>query len=372
MSIINYIYNNAAAFDNADGSVSYVNTPTILKDPWGNTSTVAENFYYKKTYGLYEQERTNTSFARGSLPASFDELWYRVLYKCTSISGAGGTLLMLLSSSNLAQFQIYLGGTTIYHATYNSAGTIVTTTALGVLSLANAQDVAAGNLSLDIRIKLDPSYGYIQIYNYAGTLLFEFIGKTIEAGLTLNRYHLALGYINTAASPSAGVQLFAILATEKTFGMYVCPLKLKAEGSLQQQDAGQTFANIAPRKRHPTELGSLAMTISAGTTKQYTAQLQSMTDIALPANYVVRSLKVSEILECTQQTPTPVIPEILLKTNGVVKATPVAPIVPNSNGAITEVWQTRSVKYDLNPTTGLPWELADFNAMEVGFKLTGA
>lgn len=156
--------------------------------------------------------------------------------------------------------------------------------------------------SLDLRLKLDPLYGYVQFYNYAGTLLLEYIGKTVEASIVVDSYQLYVVSNDVNANTSERAKaLFSILATEKTFGMYVAPLKLKAEGSLQQQDSGGTYANIAGRKIVPTDVGSLAMTVDVGQTKSYTAKVESFTDIGLPASFTqVRSVKVSEILECTQ------------------------------------------------------------------------
>lgn len=378
MGILNYLYSNAAMLDHS--SLAYAELPAQLTPTTDTDPVTAESFYYRKSTTNKECDRSVSPelYVQGSLDvtALAGDLWARSLTKMydTALRTLAGTSTVLkLYAADKIAVSLYITSGTAYLATYNAAGTLISTITIGTFTNSQIQDNTNKLASLDIRIKVDAAFGYVQIYNYAGTLLLEYIGKTKEANVAVDSYRLYVPslFANNNDAALAKV-LFSILATEKTFGMYVTPLKLKAEGSLQQQDAGNTYANIAGRKIVPTEVGSLSMTVDVGQTKSYTAKIESFTDIALPANYVVRSVKVSEILECTQQQPTVVSPAILLKTNGSLVEHPVEGIVPNSNGASTGVWQTRSWLMHQNPVTLADWQVADFLDIEVGFKLTGA
>lgn len=227
---------------------------------------------------------------------------------------------------------------------------------------------ANGNMYIDVRVKLDAAAGFVQIYGTSGTLLSERIGITSE-GLQVTHIAATQTLYNTITSQST----FTIIADESTMGMFVAPIYAKAEGGLQQQDSGGAYTAFQYRLVNPGSLGTVSLTAATGVTKQYSMKAKSMTDIALPANYIIKSVKLCGILEAQSAKYDGIPVKLLLRdsTTTTVSEAVAGNVIPNITGSSNKLYQRFNRKMDTNPLTGSSWTVNDFNTLEFGFSFTG-
>lgn len=263
---------------------------------------------------------------------------------------------------------LVLSGTTwkyYVHTTTEGVDTVTTTRNLGAPSFGID---ANGNMYIDVRVKLDTTAGFIQLYGTAGTMLVEQLGITTNA-LQVTHIQASISLHNMYDSQST----FSIIADESTMGMFVAPIYAKAEGGLQQQDSGGAYTSFQYRLKNPGSLGTVSLTAAQGVKKQYSMKAKSMTDIALPANYVIKSVKLSGIFEA-QSSKYDTIPVNLLLRDSVsttVSESVVGSVVPNYIGSTNKNYQRFHRKMDTNPLTGTAWQVSDFTTLEFGFSFTG-
>lgn len=374
MSIINFQYAGPLQLDDQLGKYTYPTTPAWDKTtPTNSGGVYTENFYYSAYKDNQKSINTQTSYpVIDLLPSSFDELWFRVFHKMNTVSIGGNTEpLKLFNSSDVKLASLYFSGTTVLWKTFNNSGTETSSTTIGVLSSSN-WDSTNKNFVLDFRIKLHPVAGFVQMYDYTTTVKGEILGKTLEATSVLSYYNISINRITNDGSYDRALPLFCILADEPTFAMYVIPLLAKAEGSLQDQDIGSSYANLLSRKRNPTDNGFVNMTLSSGQSKKYSIKLQNLTDRAVDSNYILKSLKFGAIFETDQASPTPINVNLLMRADDGSEYTyPVTPILPNTSASIDSIWQNRSKLLQKNPITNAAWGLTDLDALEFGFTATG-
>ena len=374
MSIINFQYAGPLQLDDQLGKYTYPTTPAWDKGtPTYSDGSYAENFYYSPYKDNQKSINTQGDYpVIDLLPESFDELWFRLFYKMNTVSIAGAIEpLKLYNSADVKVASLYFSGTTVLWKTFNNTGTETSSTTIGVLSSSN-WDNTNKNFVLDFRIKLNPVAGFVQMYDYTTTVKGEILGKTIESSAVLSYYKISINRITNDGSYDRALPLFCILADEPTFSMYVIPLLAKAEGSLQGQDIGSSYANLLSRKRNPTDNGFVNMTLASGQSKKYSLKLQNLTDRSIGANYILKSLKFGAIFETEQTSPTPLNVSLLMRGgDGSEHSYVVPPILPNTNASYDSVWQNRSKLLHNNPITNTAWGLTDLDALEFGFTATG-
>lgn len=263
---------------------------------------------------------------------------------------------------------LVLGGTTwkyYVHTTTEGVDTVVTTLNLGTPSFGID---AIGNMYIDVRVKLDVAAGFIQLYGTTGTMLVEQLGATANT-LPVTHIQASISLHNTYDAQST----FTIIADEPTIGMFVAPIYAKAEGGLQQQDAGGAYTSFQYRLKNPGSLGTVSLTAATGIKKQYSMKTKTMEDIALPANYVVKSVKLSGIFEAQSAKFDPLPVNMLLRdsVSTITYEPPVGNVIPNYIGTTNKNYQRFHHKMDTNPITGAAWQVSDFTTLELGFSFTG-
>ena len=264
--------------------------------------------------------------------------------------------------------KLVLNGTTWKYYVYTDTEGLDTVTYTYTFNAPAFGIDANGNMYIDVRVKLDPAAGFVQLYGTAGTLLGEQIGAT-SGGLQVT--HIAATH--TLYSLYSSQSTFTIIADESTMGMYVAPIYAKAEGGLQQQDSGGAYTSFQYHLGNPGSLGTVSLTATAGESKQYSMKTKTMTDIALPANYIVKSVKLCSIFEAQSSKFDAIPVRLLLRDSGTttVSESAVGNVIPNITGTSNKLYQRFNRKMDTNPLTGSAWTVSDFNTLEFGFSFTG-
>ena len=228
-----------------------------------------------------------------------------------------------------------------------------------------AKNTSEANMMFDFRIVLDQVAGFIQLYDYTGARKTEILGKTTE-GLPVTHASVGLQYV--ANTSSADVALFAILANEPTFGMYMMPLLAKAAGTYNDQESGShspfTSALVSPVAGGPV----LSKDTDAIVGKRFSYKTQNSVDTALPANYSLLSLHWKTTLETT--SPGLSIPEAGLFIRSISRDTNIDQVTPkiqsNVDTLASGVYNVRSITLNKNPFSDTPLSLGDLDDFEFG------
>ena len=338
-----------------------------------------ESFFYKKfstnTY-YYSNGSTGGNCLKPLPNPSETEYWIRLCFKGNKDAGYSSNdywqaALRYYDATNKYRTigGLIINGLNIYWSVRNptvAGSPEVNRQTIG--SMANiAVDTVKGAVYFDIRIFLDPVAGFVQIYDYTGTKVGEFLGKTTTA-LLPTHVDLSIRQMDTYSMPP----LFAICANEPTMGMYMVPMRAKAEGADQDHSAG-TYSNFAIRKM---TLNSNVVTLSApaATTAKYSVIPKNMTDVSLPANYVVRALQIVTSIDGVSAGLDPLIPiqTLRIRSSGEqYDYAYVKGITPNTDNLINRQYQSQSTILNTNPKTGLAWTVEDMADIEIGVKVTG-
>lgn len=346
----------------------------------GQSDPFTADFKYNKFSNGYNYATGEYAIDVGAVqnPAE-KEYWFRCFFKSTTqqqYCNANVVLGWLSKYDATAGMRhigsLQTGGTSDYTLKWVvrdptvSGSPAVATQNLGAISLIGRS--TNGDQYIDVRVFLDATAGFVQVYDYTGLKIMEFLGKTTNGALPTH----AIAASSNLLDYNSFVPVFAIAANESTQGMYMVPMRAKAEGSLQNQDSGFTYTNVSTR---PLTGGTgIQMTVGSGITGQYTMTPKNMTDVALPANYVVRALQLSAALDGVSAQPTLMQPSHLVKfkSSSNVYSYPVDEgIVPNYNGPGNGKYQSRHKLLNLNPDTGVGWTVADMANIEIGFSITG-
>ena len=399
MTIIAHFYAGMQALDDplAISSTAFPNNAAQVSTNVSADDTIATFFNVKYTDGncvdipcaSWSPSVGAVSYNEGQ---NSKELWARFVWGCKTSSAyyesANNTLLVMYYYTG-TRYKIvgkfYVEANVLKFARYTanletdvieSTVTLVTT---NFFLTALTTDAAKNWFKkLDIRYLLDPVAGYIQCYNQDTTLLAEYSGITCATGLKVT--HVAINCLRArdatgnSTANTMNVPIFGVAADEPTIGMYVVPLFPKAEGTNQQQDSGTGVSNIAGRVR-PANVTPLTLTAANAVTKKYSCKLSDFTDRAVPANYVVKAVKISAIVDGESTKADPLNVGFILKkpSNSAEQLVANAgTVIPNTNKFQTAQYQTMHSTMQLNPLTGLPWVAADFADLEVGVALTGA
>ena len=385
MSLITYSYFDPTATDIPVSKALYPAIPA-WNATFDSTSGHVDNFFFRSVDGnpsiyIYEPSGSNNATV-GAIdytqnPAN-KEFWGRFVWKNSAYNQTytesffvlmefwnyDGTRWKLISD-------IGIQNSIMYQRIYSTAegnNTVVTTNTILTGLSGITQDATIGCKILDIRCVLDPVAGYIQLYNYAATRITEFLGTTTN---TLAATHIAT---YNMCRYNYWTPVFSISADESTMGMFVVPLLAKAEGEEQDQDAGGVYTSFAKRMSQPGNFGTVGLTASQGVSKSYTFKPKSMADISLPANYIVKEMKLSGVFEAqsTASNPVPLNLRLRKPSTDTTIAQAVDPVYPNVTSSVSHLHQVRHARFKTNPITGAAWTVADFADIEFGFGFTGA
>ena len=382
--IIGAVYRDISCINMADaeGSSSYGTVNTRAAYQSGNndqTDTLVNKFYYPKYVDNSLRDYSASVGQHFVTIPNLDEreYWVRIFFRSTTTTHTGGDYDFFA----FHQDSVALPWNVVGSFRLNSANQYVWLVRDGGATI-NTQVICNKSLIpvnsndqeyiLDVRIFLDPVAGFVQLYDYTGTKVGEFLGKTINDQRYPTHAQLLLRNLSTTAAYMNNT--FIIFANEPTFGMYMVPLRAKAEGGRQDQDAGFTYANISTRRPYfsgwPT---SVDMTVNLGETKRYTFTPKDMSDVALPANYVVRSVHLHSIMDGTTANGDTLAPKHLLrfKSDTSEYEYPVQnEILTNTRYAAANKYQTNYTILNTNPKTNQSWTVADMTDLEVGVSLT--
>ena len=387
MSIISYSYFDPTSTDQPTSKASYPEIPawecTLGADGFYNQT---EDFYFRSmdssTSQIPSQPYGSNNPTIGEIDYTVNpenkEFWGRFLWKGQAeartysstdfkliefwnFNGTRWKLISDLAINNASIRQC------VYSTTEGSNAVVTTNTVVTTLS-GIISDVAYNHKILDVRFLLDTIAGYIQLYNYTGTLIAEFLGTTTN---TIQPTHIA---VYNMLRGNHWNPIFAIAADEPTTGMFVVPLLAKSEGEEQDQDVGGSYTAFAKRMSQPGNFGTVSLTASQGVSKNYTYKPKSMADVNLPANYSVKDVKVSAIFEAQASKIDPVNVNIRLRkpTTDATYSQAVDPIYPNVTAAVNHLHQVRHARFKTNPISGEAWQVTDFADIEFGFGFTGA
>ncbi len=389
--IIGAVYNDYMASDITD-ALNTSQTVTFNKgqEAPGNqvfyaASTLGtENFWQKlptsgsdkvyRAFGTANQLPRNVFNVPGDVG---NEFWYRMCQKMPGTpSYASGTTnpLCLFWNWDGTRYkkvaELYFDSSTpgIRYKTYSATegnNTITTDNLVAAYSNYPARNASEANMMFDFRIVLDKVAGFIQLYDYTGARKTEVLGKTTE-GLAVT--HASVGLQNVVNTSSVDMVLFAILANEPTFGMYMMPLSAKAPGTYNDQDTGSyspfTAALVSPTSSGPV----LSKTTDSIVNKRFSYKAQNGTDVALPANYSLLSLHWKTTLEST--SPGLAVPEMgcFVRSNSRAQNIDqlVPKIQPNVDTLSGGVYNVRSLTLNKNPFTNAALSLSDLDDFEFG------
>ena len=320
------------------------------------------------------------------IPAESSELWFR-LYQKMSIPATVYNYLESDAEQVLIEFWNWNGvrmkkvadiivprsggnGLVQYRllADTEGADTVTRTHSLGSLTSFTNFDPATNEGVYDFRFKLDELAGFIQIYDYTMTCKTEVLGP--------NKNSLAITHATVfprrlcTYGPLTAQPLFHILANEPTFGMYVMPMRAKAEGSYQQQVTGgyQQF------NKNYVEYANRFMPILKKETEdtvKYSYIPQNATDCGLPANYNVLAVEYKAAIDTTKSGLGD------LTVNGFMKfidsgqefSKPLLLRQANESSIANQVPQVSALRWDKNPVTGQNWQPGDLANIELGISL---
>ncbi len=321
------------------------------------------------------------------VPADSSELWLRLYQMRSSSSPSTYYYLESVTSQLLLEFwnwngtrmkkvaDIVLpasdgGGVVLYRvfAETEDVDTVTRTHSLGALKSFVDFDPATNEGVYDFRFKLDELAGFIQIYDYTMTRKTEVLGPNknslaITHATVFPRRYCPYDY--TYSQP-----LFHILANEPTFGMYVMPMRAKAEGSYQQQATGgyQQF------DKNYVEYTNRFMPILKKETEatiKYSYIPQNATDCGLPANYNVLAVEYKAAIDTTKSGLGD------LTVNGFMKfidsgqefSKPLLLRQANESSIANQTPQVSALRWDKNPVTGQNWQPGDLANIELGISL---
>lgn len=306
-----------------------------------------------------------------------NEFWYRLCQKMPgNPSSSNGNInpLCLFWNWNGTRYKKVAGvfydrsTYSLRYKTYTTAegsDTITSDNLIADYAKYPAKNAAEGNMMFDFRIVLDKVAGFIQLYDYTGARKAEMLGKTTEGLATT---HVSISVQSVCNTSSADVGLFAIVANEPTFGMYMMPLCAKSAGSYNDQDSGSHNSFIAPLANPVGSGPSLAKSTDEIVGKRFSYKPQNSADVALPANYSLLSLHWKSTIETT--APGLAVPKygsfVRSSSRGLNIDTLEPSVPPNVNTLMTGVYNVRSLNLNRNPFTDQPFTLADLDDLEFG------
>ena len=332
----------------------------------------------------YSQQNPRDGFW-AEVPADSSELWLR-LYQMREYSSPSiyenieySTEQLLLEFWNWNGTRIKKvadillprsGGLVLYRVFAETEGvdTVTRTHSLGPLKSFVDFDPATNEGVYDFRFKLDELAGFIQIYDYTMTRKVEVLGP--------NKNSLAVTHATVfprrccAYSRSDSPPLFHILANEPTFGMYVMPMRAKAEGSYQQQVTGgyQQF------DKNYVEYTNRFMPIlkkETEATVKYSYIPQNATDCGLPANYNVLAVEYKAAIDTTKSGLGDLTVNGFMKfiDSGLEFSKPLLLRQANESSIANQTPQVSALRWDKNPVTGQNWQPGDLANIELGISL---
>ena len=303
-----------------------------------------------------------------SNPTIYEYLAYQSNQTLLELWNWNGTRMKKVADINISNSGSDYGVKYRVFAETEGVDTVTRIHSLGSLSSFTNFDPATNEGVYDFRFKLDELAGFIQVYDYTMTRKTEVLGP--------NKNSLAVTHaivFPRRCSPyshSDSQPLFHILANEPTFGMYVMPMRAKAEGSYQQQVTGgyQQF------DKNYVEYVNRFMPVLKKETEapvKYSYIPQNATDCGLPANYNVLAVEYKAAIDTTKSGLGD------LTVNGFMKfidsgqefSKPLLSRQANESSIASQFPQVSVFRWDKNPVTGQNWQPGDLANIELGISL---
>ena len=182
------------------------------------------------------------------------------------------------------------------------------------------------------------------------------------------KFHVSITVQSVCNTDKTDMGLFAIVANEPTFGMYMMPLSAKAAGNYNDQDSG-SHSTFAVPLSVPVAAGPyLSKSTDEIVGKRFSYKPQNSTDVALPANYSLLSLHWKSAIETT--SPGLAVPKhgsFVRSASRKQNIDILEPVIqPNVDTISLGVYNIRSLNLNKNPFTNQPFTLADLDDLEFG------
>ena len=150
--------------------------------------------------------------------------------------------------------------------------------------------------------------------------------------------------------------------------MYALPLLTKAAGIHSDMLTG-SYTALTEHKTFETLATPIKLEASAGQTKYADFKYTSMSDIGLPANYIIDAVALNGLFTAVNASGNNVTAKLTLSTDGgTFYDVGVAPIAPNLTLA-SGIYQVKSTVLNTNPASGNAWAVSDFANFYAGIKL---
>ena len=306
------------------------------------------------------------------------EFWCRVLISTRNTNFGSthcGSFFTINDAAGAAMLSVGVDGSTGVYATILGAdGSTVLQQLFQSGSIPTSTlpiDQSNKRMSLDFRIKLDEVAGFVQVYGYAGNLLGEWVGPTINTAVGTRVPTTARLYCSPTGSSYDNLHEFSIFADESTQNMYIMPLFAASAGTHNEQQSG-TYTDMGKRIANIPAAGGITLRLSGTEKKKVTAVAQAPNVVGLPANYIVKAVALGATAEAVNSSGAYVPISFMLKpAGGAFTTTPVLGIAPNLSAAAMRRSQSRLYIYNTNPVSSAAWTVADITGIEFGIEAGG-
>lgn len=248
-----------------------------------------------------------------------------------------------------------------------STGVVSATRTIGSISQSGSPQDTYGNTAYDVRIMLDEVAGFVQLYNNTGTLIGETVGATIYAGSTPNYFTITYPQGTLCDDADAAVRYF-LLSTTTTFGTYAVPLAPKAAGLHSDMLSG-SYTSFTDHLNVTLPATPVKLEASVGQTKRANFKYNSLSDIALPANFKLDAIAINALVTGVNSDGATMSPVLEISVDG-------STMLELGSNTIMPNLQIESGKYQViakiannNPATASAWNVTDLANFYAGIKL---
>lgn len=248
-----------------------------------------------------------------------------------------------------------------------STGAVSATRTIGSISQAGSPRDTYGNTAYDVRIMLDEVAGFVQLYDNTGTLVGETVGATIYAGSSPNYFTITYPQGTLCDNAAAAVRYF-LLSTTTTFGTYAVPLAPKADGLHSDMVSGG-YTSFTDHLNVTLPATPVKLEASVGQTKRANFKYNSLSDIALPANFKLDAIAINALVTGVNADGATISPVLEISVDGET-------MLELGSNTIMPNLAIESGKYQViakiannNPATASAWNVTDLANFYAGIKL---